>query len=234
MARLENNNNIMKFLSNLSIIPGTDGVNMTNGSILVNSYNTSLPLFYYNNGTTQSFFITNTGSLFIENRRNFSEFIVNDLSSNTGTILKSNNGNLYWETPGATQVNYVDNYSEYTGLSNTRCYSAQFSFRTTDFKSVSYSVSFGYPATNSFGVTSGGTTSFLSGFVNVDLYHNLNNPYPVVSFYGFTGSTWNYMYPEIRLLGIYPTFSYRTFNNYIRLSITGSLTTIPIQVNVVG
>ena len=224
----------MKFLSNLSIIPGTAGVNITNGSILLNSFNSNIPLFYYNNGTTQSFFLSNTGSLFIENMRNFSEFIVNDLSSNTGIILKSNNGYLSWETPGATQVNYVDSYSEYTGLSNTRCYSAQFSFRTTDFRSLSYSVSFGYPATNSFGITSGGTTSATLGVINVDLYHNLNNPYPVVSFYGFTGSTWNYMYPEIRLFGIYPTFSYITYNNYIRLSITGSLTTIPIQVNVVG
>ena len=224
----------MKFLSNLLITSGTEGVNMTNGSILVNSYNTSLPLFYYNNGTTQSFFITNTGSLFIENRRNFSEFIVNDLSSNTGTILKSNNGNLYWETPGATQVAYVDNYSEYTGLSNTRCYSAQFSFRTTDFRSLSYSVSFGYPATNSFGVTSGGTTSFSLGFVNVDLYHNLNNQYPIVSFYGFSSSTWNYIYPEIGLSGSYRSFSYSTFANYIRIALTGSLTTLPMQVNVVG
>jgi archaellin len=224
----------MKFLSNLSITSGTEGINMTNGSILVNSYNTSLPLFYYNNGTTQSFFITNTGSLFIENRRNFSEFIVNDISSNTGTILKSNNGNLYWETPGATQVAYVDNYTEYTGLSNTRCYSAQFSFLSNNFSSLSYSVSFGYPATNSFGVTSGLTTSFLSSFVNVDIYHNLNNQYPIVSFYGFSSSTWNYIYPEIGLSGFYGTFSFITFTNHIRISLTGSLLTLPMQVNIVG
>ena len=174
----------------------------------------------------------NSGNLTFDYTKNFGEFIINDSTAAIGDILMSNNGNIYWNNPGFTQTIYYEGYNDIGGLPNLRSFSATFSFTGGVIGGLRYTTTWGQTFTSS--ITSGMTSSAGPGVNYVDVYHNLNNTYSVVSFFGFTASQWQYLYPTVGLAGITGTFSYTLTNNRVRLSLTGSLPTNPVQINIIG
>lgn len=209
-------------------------LSITNSYISINAYSTaSNILFGYQSTGTNSISIDDNGLLTLDSTNNFGEFILNDYSSNYGNILTSNKGYAYWGTPGFTQSNYYDN-TDIGGLSNLRTYSAKFNFTTNLISSLTYSTQVGYPYTRAFGVDSGLSYSNGNGYNNIDVYHNLSNTYSITTFWAYTASVWKLLYPDIGLTGVCGTFSYYSYGNKTTISLTGSLPTVIIQVNVLG
>lgn len=221
-------------------------LSITNSSILINSYATgSNIIFSYNNSTKSPITLNNSGSLILDKTKGFGDFILNDYSSTNGQILYIKNNYVYWNTVGPTQTTTAEGYTDITGLSNVRSFSATFSFRTGAITSLLYSSNFGWPATSSIGGGTFGATSSSSGGTNfVDIYHNMNNQYPIITFWGLTssslytnlygiGSYYQKIDTEINNPGIAPSFSVLTFTDRIRLSFVGSFSSA-LQVNIMG
>jgi len=221
-------------------------LSITNSSILINSYATgSNIIFSYNNSTKSPITLNNSGSLILDKTKGFGDFILNDYSSTNGQILFIKNNYIYWNTVGPTQTTTAEGYTDITGLSNVRSFTATFSFRTSAITSLLYSSNFGWPATSSIGGGTFGATSSSSGGTNfVDIYHNMNNQYPIITFWGLTssslyttlfgiGSYYQIIDPEVNNSGICPSFSVLTYADRIRLSFVGSFSSA-LQVNIMG
>ena len=221
-------------------------LSITNSSILINSYATnSNSIFSYNNLTKSPIILNNSGSLILDKTKGFGDFILNDYSSINGQILYINNNYVYWSQVGPTVSTTTEGYSVISGLSNVRSFSATFSFRSGSILSLAYASSYGWPATSSIGGGTFGATSSSSGGTNlIDIYHNLNNQYPVITFWGLTSSS---LYTNLFGIGSYyqiidsdsispgiaPSFSVLTYIDRIRLSFVGSFSSA-IQVNIMG
>lgn len=223
-----------------------DAVSITNSSFLINSYTTSSTnILTYNNLTKTPIKLDNTGYLVLDKTKGFGDFILNDYSSLNGTVLYTNNNYIYWNQVGPTISTTAEGYSQVSGLSNVRSFSATFSFRTSSILSLVYSSNYGWPATSSIGGGTFGATSSTSGGTNlIDIYHNLNNQYPIITFWGLTssslyttlfgiGSYYQIIDSEIINPGIAPSFSVLTYTDRIRLSFVGSFSSA-IQVNIMG
>lgn len=223
-------------------------LNATYSNVAINSFSTSSTIFNYISQSYSIVSIDGAGTLNLNKLNNFGEFIIEDRNVD-GAILTSQDGYAIWKNPGLETIQYKDSYISDTtllpgmlhyngyydigGFSNTRSYLSQFSFRTTNILSLSYSILNGYPATNSFGLSSGATSSASAGYNNVDFYHNLNNSYPIVTFWAYTASTWQMLYTN-GLSGVCTTFSYYLYENSVRISFTGSLPTTLIQISIIG
>lgn len=208
----------------------------TNSSFIINAMSTtnSNSLFRYTDGTNSMISINDDGILLLDETKGFGKFVLNDSSAIEGYVLNSNNGYAYWDKPQAKLRNfYATLVYEDAGLSNLRSYVSQFSFNNSNVISLTYSVLQG-SVYNPMFVISGLTSSFISNHNIIDVYHNLNNTYSIVDFWGYSASCWQHFYPNKGLTGVSGTFSYTVDNNKIRISLTGSLPSVPWQIHVVG
>lgn len=216
------------------------------GSIIINSYGTnSSVVFSYNNLTKSPITVNDNGLLILDKSKGFGDFILNDNSSLTGQILYIKNNYVYWNTVGPTQTTTAESYTDVIGLSNVRSFSATFSFRTGSIYSLVYASNYGWPATSSIGGGTFGATSSTSGGTNfIDIYHNLNEQYPIITFWGLTssslytslfgiGSYYQIIDSDSNNPGICPSFSVLSYSDRIRLSFVGSFSSA-IQVNITG
>jgi len=209
------------------------GLYITNSYVTINTSNITSTIFSYSGLTSGNLILNTSGNLSIDSKKGFTDFILNDNSSNIGSLLSINSGNTYWAKPGFTQTSYYDLYQDIGGFPNLRSFSATFSFSgATAIGGLRYAIPWGMSYTSS--VVSGITSSAASGYYNIDVYHNLGNTYSIVNFFAYTSSQWQMLYPTIGLSGVTGTFSYYSYGNNIRISLTGSLPTTPIQVNIIG
>jgi hypothetical protein len=221
-------------------------LSLINSSLLINSFtNSNTTILSYNNISKNPIKLDNTGYLILDKTKGLGDFILNDFTSTDGKILYIKNNYVYWSNVGPTVSTTAEGFSLITGLSNTRSFSATFSFRTGSIYSLLYSNTYGWPATSSIGGgTFGATSSTSGGFNFVDIYHNMNNEYPVITFWGFTssslytslfgiGSFYRIINNDVVNNGIGPSFSVQTYMDRIRLSFVGSFSSA-IQVNIMG